>query len=302
MALPPREDGRAHDRRQDGHGRRRPARRTCARRSSGRCSRTSGPSGRSCERRAGRARPARAEDLRRSPNPLAADYARFRVGERLLLTGHSHQAWPDVALEGAGRGVRRRRALRRREVGARVREGRRGARRASARCSATRARRSRSAQNTHELVAAVPLGARPPRAAAARDDRRRVPHAAPPARPARGGRASTSCASRRRRVDTLAERLAAAVDDRTAAVLVSAVLFETARIVPGLDALAARVRGAAGPSCWSTSTTSSGRAGVAAGARADARVGRRRRLQVPAARRGQLLPAPPAAGGRSCGR
>lgn len=39
--------------------------------------------------------------------------------------------------------------------------------------------------------------------------------------------------------DTLAERLAAAVDDRTGAVLVSAVLFETARIVPGLDVLAA---------------------------------------------------------------
>jgi kynureninase len=38
--------------------------------------------------------------------------------------------------------------------------------------------------------------------------------------------------------DTLAERLAGEVDERTAAVLVSAVLFETARIVPGLDALA----------------------------------------------------------------
>jgi kynureninase len=37
--------------------------------------------------------------------------------------------------------------------------------------------------------------------------------------------------------DTLAERLAAQVDDRTAAVLVSAVLFETARVVPGLAAL-----------------------------------------------------------------
>src|SRR5262249_6632949 len=39
--------------------------------------------------------------------------------------------------------------------------------------------------------------------------------------------------------DTLAERLAAAADERTSAVLVSAVLFETSRIVPGLDALAA---------------------------------------------------------------
>jgi len=40
------------------------------------------------------------EELRRRPNPLAAHYSRFRVSERLLLTGHSHQAWPDVAREG----------------------------------------------------------------------------------------------------------------------------------------------------------------------------------------------------------
>jgi kynureninase len=33
-------------------------------------------------------------------SPLAQHYKRFRVAERLLLTGHSHQAWPDVALEG----------------------------------------------------------------------------------------------------------------------------------------------------------------------------------------------------------
>jgi kynureninase len=46
-------------------------------------------------------------------------------------------------------------------------------------------------------------------------------------------------------VDTLAERLAEAVDERTAAVLVSAVFFETARIVPGLEGLA-RACGAAG--------------------------------------------------------
>jgi kynureninase len=40
------------------------------------------------------------EQLRANPNPLAAHYRRFRVGDRLLLTGHSHQAWPDVAREG----------------------------------------------------------------------------------------------------------------------------------------------------------------------------------------------------------
>src|SRR5205085_11972182 len=33
------------------------------------------------------------------PNPLAAHYSRFRVADRLLLTGHSHQAWPDVGFE-----------------------------------------------------------------------------------------------------------------------------------------------------------------------------------------------------------
>ncbi len=38
-----------------------------------------------------------ASALYASPNPLAAHYRRFRVGERLLLTGHSHQAWPDRA-------------------------------------------------------------------------------------------------------------------------------------------------------------------------------------------------------------
>ena len=31
--------------------------------------------------------------------PLSQHYSRFRVSERLLLTGHSHQAWPDVGFE-----------------------------------------------------------------------------------------------------------------------------------------------------------------------------------------------------------
>ncbi|MCV6605030.1 MAG: kynureninase [Porticoccaceae bacterium] len=31
---------------------------------------------------------------------LAPHYSRFNVSERLLFTGHSHQAWPDVAVEG----------------------------------------------------------------------------------------------------------------------------------------------------------------------------------------------------------
>ena len=34
------------------------------------------------------------------PNPLAGFYQHFDVANRLLLTGHSHQAWPDVGLAG----------------------------------------------------------------------------------------------------------------------------------------------------------------------------------------------------------
>lgn len=40
------------------------------------------------------------ETLYRSPNALAVHYSRFRVGKRLLLTGHSHQAWPDCGFKG----------------------------------------------------------------------------------------------------------------------------------------------------------------------------------------------------------
>ena len=40
------------------------------------------------------------EELTAAVNPLADEYRRFRVAERLLFTGHSHQAWPDRALAG----------------------------------------------------------------------------------------------------------------------------------------------------------------------------------------------------------
>jgi kynureninase len=175
-------------------------------------------------------------DLRRSPNALAADYSRFGAGERLLLSGHSHQAWPDVAraaqLEAYddaalavddkwGRAFEKAEALR---DGVRALLGDPGGEVALG-------------TNTHELVlrfvSALELRARPrlvstdgefhtlrrqlDRFAEAGLDVVKVP-AAP--------------------AGTLAERLAAEVDDRTAAVLVSAVLFETARIVPGLAALA----------------------------------------------------------------
>lgn len=40
------------------------------------------------------------EDLTCSPNKLAENYNAFNVTEKLLFTGHSHQAWPDCSFEG----------------------------------------------------------------------------------------------------------------------------------------------------------------------------------------------------------
>ena len=91
--------------------------------------------------------------------------------------------------------------------------------------------------------------------------------------------------------DTLAARLADAVDERTSAVLVSAVLFETAHIVPGLGDLA-RACADAGAELVVDAYHALGSVPFAlARAGAGRGVGGRGRLQVPAARRGQLLPA-----------
>ena len=171
-----------------------------------------------------------------SANPLAAHYTRFRVAERLLLTGHSHQAWPDVALAGQVAALedaalhvdeKWERAFAQAE---RVRDGFR------ALLGDPRGELALGA-STHELVlrflSALELRARPRLVTTDGEFhtlRRQLARLAEdwldvvrvPARP----------------VESLAERLAAAADGRTAAVLVSAVLYEDARIVPGLDALA----------------------------------------------------------------
>jgi kynureninase len=170
------------------------------------------------------------------PNSLAAHYTRFRVAERLLLTGHSHQAWPDVALdaqvaafEDAALYVDEKweRAFAQAE---RVRDGFRA-------LLGDPGGELALAASTHDLVlrflSALDLRARPRLVTTDGEYhtlRRQL------ARLAEAGLEVLHVAARP--VDTLAERLAAAADDRTAAVLVSAVLFEDARIVPHLDALA----------------------------------------------------------------
>lgn len=168
---------------------------------------------------------------------LAPHYSRFRVAERLLLTGHSHQAWPDVAREGVleawddaaldlgrkwDRAAVRAERLR---AGVRVLVGDPGAEVALG-------------ASAHELLvrflSALPLRTRPRLVTSDAEfdsARRQLDRLADaglevvrvPATP----------------VGTLAERVAAEVDARTAAVVVSSVLYETSRIVPGLAAVAA---------------------------------------------------------------
>ncbi len=184
-------------------------------------------------------------DLAASPNALAPHYARFRVAERLLLTGHSHQAWPDVARDGQ---------IEAWDDAAALVDGKWD--RAAAKADALRdgVRRLLGdpgaevalAASTHELVvrflSALDLAGRRPRLVTSDGEfhslRRQL------ARLAEAGTEVVWVAAEP--VATLAERMADAVDDRTSAALVSAVLFESARIVPHLDALAAacRARGA----------------------------------------------------------
>jgi kynureninase len=174
-------------------------------------------------------------ELRRSPNALAPYYSAFRVGERLPLTGHSHQAWPDVARQGQLEAFedaslhideKWEHAFAKAE---RVRDGFRHLLEDDAPIAL--------AQNTHELVmrflSALDLRARPRLVTSTGEFhtlRRQL------ARLHEEGLEVVRVEVEP--VETLAERMARAVDGRTSAVLVSAVLFETARIVPQLDDLA----------------------------------------------------------------
>jgi kynureninase len=180
------------------------------------------------------------DDLATHPTPLAAHYRRFRVAERTLLTGHSHQAWPDVSEAAQGRAwsdaaeqVDRKWSLAAAEA-EKVRCG-------YARLLGDRPERIALAQNTHELVvkllSALPLAERPRLVTTTGEFhsiRRQLDRLEEEG--IRIVRVPVDDA------DDLADRLADAVDDRTAAAMVSSVLFANARIVPGLDRVAEACR------------------------------------------------------------
>ena len=179
-------------------------------------------------------------DLARRPNALAPHYSRFRVSERLLLTGHSHQAWPDVGFEGQQEAWTDAAELvdgkweRAFERADRVRAGFAGLLDCPAEELALGA-------STHELVlrflSALDLKRRPRLVTTDGEFhtiRRQLD------RLAEAGLTIVKVAASP--AGAIAERLVAATDDKTAAVLVSAVLYGNAHIVPGLNAVLERCR------------------------------------------------------------
>ena len=182
------------------------------------------------------------------PPALAPHYSRFRVTERVLLTGHSHQAWPDVAFDAqkqawldAAEQVDDKwgRAF---EMADEVRAGFR-------RLLDDPDGHIALGQNTHELVtrflSALTLRERPRLVTTDGEfhtirrqlDRLEGEGVEVVRVPTVAG-AATGSDRAPDADDAIAERVIHEVDDRTAAVLVSSVLFRDARIVDGLDEVA----------------------------------------------------------------
>jgi kynureninase len=175
---------------------------------------------------------------------LGRHYSRFHVADRILLTGHSHQAWPDVALDAQQRAWLDAAELvddkweRAAAVAEDVRHGWR-------RLLNDPQGMVALGQNTHELVVRL-LSAVLPMFSPTRLTRRTRLITTDGEfhtiqrqldRIAEEGVEVLEIAARP--ADSLAERLAARVDDDTACVFASSVLFETAEIVPDLATLAA---------------------------------------------------------------
>lgn len=175
-------------------------------------------------------------DLSGYPNKLAMHYKGFKVNSRLLLTGHSHQAWPDVAFEGVKLAWEDA-ALHVDEKWGRAFDKAGEVRNGFARLLDDEKGYIALGANTHELLirflSALDLRKRPKlittdgefhtiRRQLARLGEEGIEVVRVPSRP----------------VEDIAKHITQQLDDKTAAVLVSSVFFETGIINPGLAAIA----------------------------------------------------------------
>jgi kynureninase len=171
-----------------------------------------------------------------TPDDLARHYTAFRVSERLLLTGHSHQAWPDVGFEGQKQAWLDAADLvdgKWDVVYERVDRVAEGFRSLMCECDGDLTLDA----NTHALVirflSALPLRERP-RIVTTDGEfhsiRRQLD------RFAEDGLEVVKVPSEP--VGSLAERVAEQIDDRTAAAMISSVLFGSGLVVPMLSLVA----------------------------------------------------------------
>ena len=179
-------------------------------------------------------------DLYATSNALAAHYSRFRVTERILLSGHSHQAWPDVGFAAQQQAWLDAAELvddKWERAFAKSDEVRRGYARLMNDPDGDIALGPNTLELIVRLLSALPLRERPKlissdaefhtlRRLFNRLEEEPVEIVRVPADP----------------IESLTRRIADEVDDRTAAAFVSSVLFQSARIVPHLPALAEACR------------------------------------------------------------
>ncbi|MDP3461922.1 MAG: aminotransferase class V-fold PLP-dependent enzyme [Bacteroidales bacterium] len=176
------------------------------------------------------------DQLSNHPNELARHYSHFRVDERLLLTGHSHQAWPDVARLGMEQAWADAAALVDDKWGPAFMKAQ-AVRDGYARLIDDENGHIVLAPNTHDLLlrflSALPWSKKKKiimtdgefhtaRRQLTRLEEEGVVIIRIPSYP----------------VDQVAWRIIESLDDQTAAVIVSAVFYETGLIVPGLDLIA----------------------------------------------------------------
>lgn len=178
------------------------------------------------------------------PSALRPHYSRFLRDDRILLTGHSHQAWPDVAREGVLEAFDDA-AAHVDDKWSRAAEAADAVRAFVAKRIAARPEEIALGQNTHELAArwlsAIDLRARPHIVTTGGEFHslhRQL------ARLEEAGVGVSWVAPDP--IETLSARIAEAVTEETAGVAMSTVLFETSARVPeaAIAIEAARARGA----------------------------------------------------------